>query len=218
MLGRLLPGIASVAAQAPVYARAWQTENVEAAGTNGPLWVVLGDSLSQGIGASSYRCGWVGRADAALRERGRHYRIINLSRTGATTSAVVHDQLDTMLALGEDPALVTLLVGANDLLRRTTRHTLSDNFRAVLSQLPAQTVVAYLPQPVALARQVNRLIDERAASTGLHPVNVRPAARYFRGHRAADLFHPNDRGYQRLADIVVPAILEVEYPAGPAQT
>jgi lysophospholipase L1-like esterase len=107
-----------------------------------------------------------------------------------------------MRALGEEPTLVTLLVGANDMLRRTTRHSLSDNFQAVLSQLPAQTVVAYLPQPVALARQVNRLIDERAASTGLHPVSVRPAARHFRG-RAADLFHPNDRGYQRLADIVV---------------
>jgi lysophospholipase L1-like esterase len=201
-----------------VYARAWQTDNVEAAGTVGPLWVVLGDSLSQGIGASSYRCGWVGRADAALRERGRHYRIINLSRTGATTSEVLHDQLDAMRALGEEPTLVTLLVGANDMLRRTTRHSLSDNFQAVLSQLPAQTVVAYLPQPVALARQVNRLIDERAASTGLHPVSVRPAARHFRGHRAADLFHPNDRGYQRLADIVVPAILEVEDPAAAAQS
>src|SRR4051812_30383533 len=56
----LLPGAIGVAGQVPIYAGAWQRDN-ELANTGGrPLWVVLGDSLSQGIGASTHRNGWVG--------------------------------------------------------------------------------------------------------------------------------------------------------------
>jgi hypothetical protein len=42
------------------YAAAWQAHNDAASAADGPLWVVLGDSAAQGVGASAYDRGWVG--------------------------------------------------------------------------------------------------------------------------------------------------------------
>src|SRR4051794_24545264 len=82
----LLPGASAIAGQVPIYADAWQRDNDLAYRGHGPLWVALGDSLSQGIGASSHRNGWVGQAHASLKKQGRDYRLLNVSKTGATTS------------------------------------------------------------------------------------------------------------------------------------
>ena len=202
----LLPGVTTVADQVPVYADAWQASNRIALEADGRLWVVLGDSLSQGIGASSHLNGWVGQTHVRLRELGRDYRVLNFSKSGATTSDVRHRQLSVLSRLPHAPAVVTLLVGANDMLRRSTRSTLLDNFQEILEQMPSQSVVAYLPQPVRLAHRVNAAIDQAARARGFQTVNLRPAARHFRGHRAADLFHPNDRGYRRISDVFVQAM------------
>lgn len=190
-LGSLVPAIAAVAARVPEYACAWDANNVAIASSRGPLWVALGDSLSQGVGASSYRHGWVGQVDTAVRQHGRRYRILNLSRTGATTPEVGEHQVEAKRAFGETPALITLLVGANDMLRRNPRAAPMANYDAILRDLRPGAVVANLPRPVPLARKVNRLIATYADNSGVHPVNVRPAARSFRGHRAGSV--PSER-------------------------
>jgi lysophospholipase L1-like esterase len=210
-----LPGVAAVAATVPDFARAWEEENAVGPAGSEPLWVVLGDSLSQGVGAPSYRRGWVGQADTALRLHGRAYRVVNLSRSGATTTDVAGRQLAALADLPGAPALVTLLAGANDLFRLRGRGAVLPQMTAILARLPACSVVALLPQPLPIARRVNAAILVAARSAGFETVDVRPAARRFRGHRAADRFHPNDRGHARIAEVFVPAILRVPYP-GPA--
>lgn len=63
LLGRLLarlPSVARTARQVERYAEAWEASNARALAAEGPLWVVLGDSAAQGVGASSYDRGWVG--------------------------------------------------------------------------------------------------------------------------------------------------------------
>ncbi len=59
----------------------------------GPLWVVLGDSTAQGLGASSPLHGYVGQVLNALRRTGTPWRVLNLSRSGAQTRHVLDDQL-----------------------------------------------------------------------------------------------------------------------------
>jgi hypothetical protein len=56
---RVLPGVGLVENEIKPYAQAWSERNLEALACAGPLWVVLGDSLSQGVGASSIERGWV---------------------------------------------------------------------------------------------------------------------------------------------------------------
>ncbi len=80
---RLLPGVGLVENEIKPYAQAWQRRNLEALASAGPLWVVLGDSLSQGVGASSLEHSWVLQTWHALAGRGLRYRIVNLSFSGA---------------------------------------------------------------------------------------------------------------------------------------
>jgi lysophospholipase L1-like esterase len=216
---RLLPGIEQVAAQVGPYAERWAELNSQALAGSGPLWVALGDSMSQGIGAATFEGGWVPQAARLLAVAGRPYRLLNLSRSGATSEDLVDRQLPLLLGLarrdGEGgpvpPSLVTVLAGANDMMRRTTRRELPTRFRRLLDGLPPRTIVAYLPQPVRTAHRVNLVIDA-ARDRGITALDVRPAAKRWRGSRAPDLFHPNERGYARVAALFADAALALDYP------
>ncbi len=52
--GGLLPGAAARRLQVVEFAAAWRESNEAALSTVGPLWVALGDSTGQGIGASAW--------------------------------------------------------------------------------------------------------------------------------------------------------------------
>ena len=94
----------------------WTRQNENALAADGPLWVVLGDSTAQGLGASSPLHGYVGQVLNALRRTGSPWRVLNLSRSGAQTRHVLEDQLP--LVDGLTPALVTCGIGSNDILAR----------------------------------------------------------------------------------------------------
>src|SRR5688500_10931142 len=71
------PGLRKVQNQIEPYAEAWMAANARELRANGPLWVVLGDSMAQGVGASAYDKGWVGRLRDMLRAEGKEYRLVN---------------------------------------------------------------------------------------------------------------------------------------------
>lgn len=213
---RLLPGIGLVAGQVEPYARRWAHVNRQTLAADGPLWVVIGDSMSQGIGASTFEGGWVPQTAHLLAAAGHPYRLLNLSRSGATAQDLLERQLPEMhrVAMSSSespPSLVTVLAGANDMMRATTRREAPGRFRRLLAELPARTIVAYLPQPIRTAHLVNDIIDA-ARDQGITGLDVRPAAKRWRGHRAPDFFHPNEKGYARIAALFTPAALALEYP------
>ncbi|MEC3980583.1 SGNH/GDSL hydrolase family protein [Amycolatopsis sp. H20-H5] len=203
VVGVFVPGIRRVRAQKEPFAAAWRTANDEALRGGAPLWVALGDSMTQGIGAPDFTRGWVGQAHARLATTGHHLGVVNLSVTGARIEDVVTEQLPRLLALPSAPMLVTVLVGANDMLSRTRRLEAPDRFAALLAALPAgKSVVATLPQGNPQALAVNTLIDHAAATGALHVADFRgPALGPIRGTLADDWFHPNERGYARIASL-----------------
>ncbi len=212
-LNLALPGVRRVRAQGDPYAAAWWEASREALGRGGRRWVVLGDSMSQGVGASAYDAGWVGRLAARLREDGHDLGVVNLSATGARTTDVLERQLPAMEALpppddGAGPDLVTVLVGSNDLFGgRNARAGLPAAMSELVERLPDGAVVATLPQPSAAARAANRPIDQAAASGRLHVVDMRrDGPESWRGKVAADFFHPNDAGYEAITDAVDPVV------------
>src|SRR4051794_21289012 len=93
LLRRYLPGVDRVESEVGVYAAQWHERNIESLGGTEPLWVVLGDSISQGVGATSVDCGWVLRASMMLRESNLSHRVLNLSISGARTTDVVERQI-----------------------------------------------------------------------------------------------------------------------------
>lgn len=201
VLRRVHPGYARTSAMVRPFADAWAAANEAArAAADGPLWVALGDSTGQGIGASAHDRGYVGGLLEWLgRRSGTAWRVVNLSRSGARVADVLAHQVPALESLGGPPDLVTLAVGANDMLRRTPVPRLHATLSDVLDRLPRGAVVATLPQGLGRRRPVgfNGLIVGVSATRGLVVADVwRHTAPPWSGKFAADGFHPNDAGYR----------------------
>lgn len=180
----------------------------------GILFVALGDSTAQGIGASTPERGYVGLIAQRLRTAtGRPVQVLNLSRSGARVHDVVVDQLPRLAGLAPD--LVTVAVGANDL-----KHDDADRFRAdvdaLIVGLGPTAVVGDIPWFMhgGTGRRSGEAADYVAAQAGARglPVARLHRAMYERGWMsmitdfAADWFHPNDRGHRLWADAFWEAI------------
>ncbi len=197
----LLPGTAARRGQTADYSAAWTESNervLETMSDGAPLWIALGDSTSQGIGASSHLSGWVGQTLDLLRAHDdAAWRLVNLSVTGARVRDVLDQQLP-MLSRLPQPALVTCAVGANDMLRGRVSQTMR-SMTELLDRLPEGAIMATIPQGVRTrsAKQVNHQIRSRCEASSLRLADVWAhtgapwAGKYF-----ADGFHPNDVGYR----------------------
>lgn len=194
----------------------------EAARQDGELvYVALGDSAAQGIGASAPERGYVGILAERLRaETGRTVRVVNLSVSGARATDVVAVQLDQLAALrtagpaGGDAVtdLVTVDIGGND-AGRTDPDAFRRSFTAICDALPEGAYVADVPdfgggprRPAAarLAAIAREVLAEREDLRLVHL--ERATLEMSWGDYAADFFHPGDSGYRIWADAYWQAI------------
>jgi lysophospholipase L1-like esterase len=189
-------------AQVESYALEWERANAAALTADGPLWVVLGDSAAQAVGASAHDLGWVGLVHEQL---GPAWRVVNLSRSGARTREVVDVQWPRGRELAPD--LVTAVVGGNDAVHTSLSAWLRDA-GDLLVALPPGAVVSTVARGVRerKTRQVNAVIRQRAAQRGLRVADLwgRTGPPYKGLY--ADGFHPNDAGYRQWADAVTEAL------------
>jgi lysophospholipase L1-like esterase len=200
---RVLAGVRQVQEQVVPFAEAWQQSNVAAIKETGPLWVVLGDSMSQGIGASAYDKGYVGQLHTMLNATGQHFRVLNLSVSGCRVSDVLNRQIPALELLQEQPALVTVLIGSNDMVSRKYRKHLANNYQEMLEQLPHGTILASPFGDFGLGRELNALIKREAAKHHFTLIDndLGVGLGAWKGKLAADHFHPNDLGYKGLAEL-----------------
>lgn len=201
---RVSPGIDEVLATVQSRSDAWHEANLRALEGSAPLWVALGDSTAQGIGASAYDKGYVGQLDRVLSARGRRHDIVNLALTGARLDDVLRRQLAMVHALDRRAAFVTCAAGSNDVLRLDAATLVNRRMRALLERLGAladdgaTVAVATVPQGrnSLFARRLNDLIRREAPRHGLRVADVaRTISGPFDEKVAADRFHPNDHGY-----------------------
>ena len=191
------------------------------------MYVALGDSTVEGIGASRSELNYVGRLYARLREVYRNTRVENLGVGGATSVDVLARQLDRAVALAPD--LVTLSVGPNDITERVPLADYTRNIDAIFGRLTSQTravlVVNLLPDLAITPRfrgheaeavVGRRSIEFNAALTRLarrHGVEVvdlyEPSRREVPARpelMAGDGYHPSDLGYARWAELMWDAV------------
>jgi lysophospholipase L1-like esterase len=218
------PGVRKVHAQVARYAAEWDAGNRLALEGDGPLWVVLGDSTAQGIGAPAWNEGYVGQLRRALDDGSeRPWRVVNLSRSGARAADVLDRQLPALEAIDPPPDLVTCAIGANDVVHRTPLPQLEDQLRRIVARLPAGAAVATVPKGLHPARTevANRVIREAAPAAGLLVADVwARTGPPWHGKLAEDGFHPGALGYAEwaaaFAEVLRPALsprlLEPERP------
>ena len=166
------------------------------------LFVAIGDSTAQGIGARDPSGSYVGQLERML---GARLRVVNLSISGARLSDVISALLPRLAQLDTEHALVTFAAGANNIADFEP-----DRFRrdlaTIFDALPSHALVAELPsfyvRPYqAKVREANRILHELADQRDLAVIPLHGATNQFgpvalMTHHARDLFHPNDRGYR----------------------
>jgi acyl-CoA thioesterase-1 len=215
-LGRWTDGVAALRADRRTFASYWAAHNDQVrrdrasrANENAyadPLWVVLGDSTAQGLGAPGPKGGYVGQALTQLRRNtGQHWRVINLSVSGGLTRDVLAQQIP--LLADERPDLVTCGAGANDILFSAPAKLFAD-LRELLAAVPDNTVLLDLPLlsgfwgivgriSVPYITRINRVIHEVAQQRGLPVAEV--SAHFtppWAGKFSCDNFHPSQDGYR----------------------
>jgi acyl-CoA thioesterase I len=67
--GRWADGVTAMRGDCMAFAAHWRAHNDRVLDAGGPLWVVLGDSTAQGLGAPGPEGGYVGQVLADLRQR-----------------------------------------------------------------------------------------------------------------------------------------------------
>ena len=199
--------LARVGRSVSAYADYWSQPRGQ---TGGLLYVAIGDSAAQGIGASAPWRGYVGLIAQRLRaSTGRPVEVVNLSRSGARVRDVLDTQLPALEALGRKPDVVTVAIGGND-IRAYDRATFASEATRLTDALPAGAYVA--DAPYFMHGRWQRDAAEAAAvlraDAGQHglPTVALHAALKAQGWQAMatefapDWFHPNDRGHRVWAD------------------
>ena len=208
-LGHWTNGVALMREDCTAFAAYWDSHNErvlrEIQDDPGPLWVALGDSTAQGLGAPGPRGGYIGQALRQLRRgTGQHWRVLNLSVSGALIRDVVAEQIPQLPAA---PDLVTCGAGANDILYSAPAKLFGD-MRTLLGKVPDGTVMLDLPLPagfwwivgrmsVPYITRINRVINEAALARGLPVAQV--SAHFtapWIGKFSCDSFHPSQDGYR----------------------
>jgi lysophospholipase L1-like esterase len=225
-LGRWTDGVAELRSARTEFAAYWGAHNDqvltkrERALRDGadldPLWVVLGDSTAQGLGAPGPRGGYVGQTLYQLRRTtGSHWQVLNLSVSGALMRDVLADQIP--LLDGQRPDLVTCGAAANDILYSAPGKLFGD-LRTLLAAVPQDTVMLDLPllsgfwgivgrMSVPYITRINRVIQEVATERRLRVAEV---SRHFVppwvGKFSVDNFHPSQDGYRDWSRALVEAL------------
>jgi lysophospholipase L1-like esterase len=194
------------------------------AGASSPiLYVALGDSTATGVGAE-HGGGYPDRLARRLGASGVPVRLLNLGVPGATAEDVRRTQLPRVVQ--ERPALVTIGIGLNDLVRGRSLRDFARDLHVIadlVERTQAAVIVSELPDvsrspsaagsPASLRRRVaayNAAIRQTAERHGFEVAPVEAVSRRAvseeAGVFAPDGFHPSARGYELWADALWPAI------------
>ena len=199
-LGRALPGVREVGAQILEYGNEWDRQSREVIATDAPLWVALGDSTAQGIGAATIDGGYVAQLYRQRPLPSAELALVNVSASGARIDDLLREQLPVLRALRPRVQLVTCSIGSNDLTRSPNAWRIISALRHLFDELEGLPTVAVATLPIGslsiAGRMVNAMIRREAPERGLLVADVQASYRApYRGKVARDRFHPNTAGY-----------------------
>jgi acyl-CoA thioesterase-1 len=211
------------------YARAGLTQKANSRRKPQPtVYLALGDSTGVGIGAE--HGGYVARIFTRIERIRPGARLINLCARAATTDDVLRKQIDKFFSSNDRPTLITLGIGANDLIYGVKAEQFARNYEEIIRRLREKTdaplIVMNIPD-LSLAPAVPAYLRDAARhhiiTFNAHITVI--AKRY--GIPVLDLYgqsyefslspeffstdglHPSDAGYEFWANILWPFVQEI---------
>jgi lysophospholipase L1-like esterase len=182
---------------------AWPSASGPARPTAGDQIIVFGDSLVQGVGASP------GRDLVSVLSSRLGVPMLNAGRNGDTTGAALA-RLDRAV-LAHRPRVVVVLLGGNDLLRRVPRDVMIENLETIVTRIRERgaAVVLATVEIGFFTGADGRAFDALAARTRAAIVPDILGGILGRRDLMADGIHPNDRGYEMMADRLEPVLRDL---------
>lgn len=187
------------------------------------VYVALGDSTTEGVGASSPEKSFPALVHAAICQEFKKAKYYNLGKRGARVGDVLCDQTEEAINLR--PNLITISVGANDIRGRVRLKKFRDDLANLIAKLKTETnaeiVVNNIPDftslpsvhlvirlwaKIALSR-FNSIICEQAKKYRVTFVDLYSQSKLFSKNYpelvSADGFHPSDSGYALWANSLI---------------
>ncbi len=196
------------------------------------VYVALGDSAAQGLGAVTFEQGYVPRIAAALEmTTGREVALLNLSLSGGTSASVLATQLPQLRGINLAgrplvPDIVTLDIGGNDVgVAELSVEEFGDRMERIVSQLPRPAFLANIPtfKPLRTEKRASAMslqIERAARKHGAGLIRLEELSNtfglweYMSRYHAGDMFHPNSAWYERWAQLFMDEITqELDLPS-----
>ena len=192
---KILLGVGIIAVVGVAILTFWPEAAITNYPSDGTTIVAFGDSLVEGVGATE------GNDFVSLVSREIGEPIINMGVSGNTTQLGL-DRLDEVLA--KDPKIVILLLGGNDFIRRVPRATTEGNLRTMIERIQARGAIVVLlgVRGGILSDGFDAMYEDLAATYGTAYVPDVLDGLFGKNEFMADGIHPNDRGYQVIAERV----------------
>lgn len=180
------------------------------------LYIALGDSTAQGIGANKPQNSYVGYIARDLQKQtDRPVHIINYSKSGAKIDDVLSRQLAKLKKYNIDSqTTVTIEIGAND-MADFEPEKFEREMGELMSRLPKQTIISDIPyfggglnkSSEANAVEANKIMYRLAEKYNFKLASMHEATKNNSSLRtfAADWFHPSTYAYK---NIWAPTFLE----------
>ena len=171
--------------------------------TAGQNIIAFGDSLVAGRGASA------GRDFVSVLSDRLRVPIINAGRSGDTTETALA-RIDRDV-LTRNPKVVLVLLGGNDFLRGVPRQQTVKNLATIVDRIRQRgSAIVLVGVSVGIFTDSYGDVYEevaRNASAGLVPDIL--AGVFGRSDLMSDPIHPNDRGYEIMADRLEPVLRDL---------
>lgn len=194
------------------YATYWKNKTKEQKLDNSIVYVAMGDSAAQGIGASSPEGGYVGLIAKRLEKQySRPVRVINISKSGAKIEDVIANELPQIK--GSKPDVITLEIGAND-IQSFNKELFEKQTQELFANLPKNSIVSDIPFFGGRSRfsnttqnnveTANSILHSVASKNKFELVQLYIATKEHNNYPwsyAIDYFHPNNLGYQTWANV-----------------
>ena len=188
-------------------------------------YMAVGASDAVGVGAIPLSHGYVYRINNGLQDRGKTVHLLNLGIPGADLH-IIADAVNFALIGGAEPNLVTIWVGANDIIEGVDANDFESELADMLDRLRDKTkafiAIADIPDLTQLPRF--RAKPEPSVTRERIAAFNQAIGRQADKHRAAlvklseepvedryvsdiDGFHPSDEGHRRIANLFLAVIL-----------
>lgn len=205
-------GLSVVDTQYVYYFNLWSSQRLK--------YSAMGDSLTAAAGATKYENSYPYLLAKNIAGNERQVVLKDFSLLGARTEDVINKLMP--LVIEEQPDMVTLLIGINDVRERESEQNFKKNYTYIVDSLSKQTSAkiylisipligsetVYLPPYNFYFKQktiiFNEIIKTIAKDYNLQYIDITtPTENIFKkdgSHYSADSFHLSDEGYKILAD------------------